>query len=745
MLAGALLFGVPLIIHLLNRRRYRLKRWAAMDFLLAAYRRTRRRLRLENFLLLLLRCLIIILLAMAMAKPFVSSESAVAALTDARRDVVIALDNSYSMNYMLTPDESCFDLAKKKIGDLLARLDEGRGDTVTLILMGMAPEFLVPFHSSPSDALLRLERLRNPALQGADFSALAALLAGEVTANMEGRKEVYIFTDLQARTLGAQEGEERTSTAALLAQAVEKGAIIRFVDVGKPVPVPENYTVTGVETLEGYVTTDTPTSFVATVQNFGNKPLLHQDGEGGVASNLRGSFVLDGKPLEVRSMRVKPGQSATVECRLKVHDPGFHHISFRLERDDLPVDDEQWFSFEVRQSVPVLLVDGRFSDDLFQSASGELMWLMNPARMDGGDERGTIFDPTVVDFKSFNAGRVEIDRYACVFLVDVEGLSAETAESLLNYTRSGGSLVIFLGDQVDATAYNQRLFSDPVNRLLPARLGETMGDELGAEAVDYFKISVTDPRHPIFEVFNDPRYKPLLEVPIFKFIQVEDVEEGVQEVARFVDTLGRQHPAVLVKGMGPGLVVLFTTSVSPEWSLLPESPVTFLPLIHSLLYFLTSHDETLYNLTVGDVISRRVADFPERIALVDPSGSREAIMEAVEKRVFGRYLLPLSNAPLSDVGPYLLEVDFNLSDRNVREFYTANVDPAEGNLTRFDPDSLDALFPGCDLRVIEAAVETGTDGEEDAGQGEFWKPLLMALIALVGLELVLSWRFGSYS
>src|SRR5687767_1380942 len=64
-LAGAA--AVPVVIHLLNRRRYRIVEWAAMRFLLAAQRQNVRRLRLEQWLLLAIRCLVLMLLVAAMA------------------------------------------------------------------------------------------------------------------------------------------------------------------------------------------------------------------------------------------------------------------------------------------------------------------------------------------------------------------------------------------------------------------------------------------------------------------------------------------------------------------------------------------------------------------------------------------------------------------------------------------------------------------------------------------------------
>src|SRR5947209_7047318 len=59
--------SVPIIIHLLNRRRFRIIRWAAMRFLLAAQRQNTRRMRLEQLILLALRVLLVLLVIGAMA------------------------------------------------------------------------------------------------------------------------------------------------------------------------------------------------------------------------------------------------------------------------------------------------------------------------------------------------------------------------------------------------------------------------------------------------------------------------------------------------------------------------------------------------------------------------------------------------------------------------------------------------------------------------------------------------------
>src|SRR5436309_11735298 len=59
--------SIPIIIHLLNRRRFKIVTWAAMRFLLAAQKKSSRRMRVEQILLLVVRCLIVLLLVLAMA------------------------------------------------------------------------------------------------------------------------------------------------------------------------------------------------------------------------------------------------------------------------------------------------------------------------------------------------------------------------------------------------------------------------------------------------------------------------------------------------------------------------------------------------------------------------------------------------------------------------------------------------------------------------------------------------------
>src|SRR6187200_1886336 len=78
--AGALAMSIPIIIHILNRRRFKTVTWAAMEFLLRAMKKNRRRLRFEQWLLLATRCLLLFLVATALSRPLGCKDNALARL-----------------------------------------------------------------------------------------------------------------------------------------------------------------------------------------------------------------------------------------------------------------------------------------------------------------------------------------------------------------------------------------------------------------------------------------------------------------------------------------------------------------------------------------------------------------------------------------------------------------------------------------------------------------------------------------
>src|SRR5687767_15897758 len=111
---GALAVSVPIIIHLLNRRKFRIVDWAAMDFLLEADKKNRRRIRLENLLLLLLRCLAVLLIGLLLARPFLPTNVTAGLIDAGQFERIVLLDDSLSMQAQ-AGNESAWEVAKKRL------------------------------------------------------------------------------------------------------------------------------------------------------------------------------------------------------------------------------------------------------------------------------------------------------------------------------------------------------------------------------------------------------------------------------------------------------------------------------------------------------------------------------------------------------------------------------------------------------------------------------------------------------
>src|SRR6266550_2706860 len=140
-----LLFGLaavaaPVLIHLLNRRKYQHIPWGAMRFLRTSVTKNQRRLRIEDWLLLLFRCAILALLAIALARPAIRQASG-ALFGGSNVTAVILLDNSYSMS-QTDGSSSRFDQAKIVASQVIDSLPSG--SKVSIIVASDIADAIIP-------------------------------------------------------------------------------------------------------------------------------------------------------------------------------------------------------------------------------------------------------------------------------------------------------------------------------------------------------------------------------------------------------------------------------------------------------------------------------------------------------------------------------------------------------------------------------------------------------------------------
>jgi len=350
LLAGMAAATIPIILHLLNRRKYRETRWAAMQFLLAAIRKNQRRIRVEQWLLLALRTLLILLVVGAMAKPFLESFGNV--ITGRRTHRVIVLDGSLSMGYS-SAGTTRFDQAKLLAAQLVK--DSRQGDTISVILMGQPPRVVIgdplPNLAEVQKEISDLSMTHGATDLPATFEAIDRVLDVSTIA----QKEILILTDLQQASWPqlASTGKEGLDRILAKIEARKPRSIV--IDLAGTTRS-ENRAITDIRIDSPVATVGMMAPIRAVLRNFGPSPAQ------GIAARL----TVDGRLGPEQSVDLPVGEDVPIVFNHQFTTPGDHVVEIAIDNDQLSLDDRRRLVVPVRESVNVLLVDGDFKSEPFK-------------------------------------------------------------------------------------------------------------------------------------------------------------------------------------------------------------------------------------------------------------------------------------------------------------------------------------------------------------------------------------------
>ena len=446
--------AVPVVIHLWSRRRYREVPWAAMQYLLSAVRRCKRRLLLEQWLLLAVRSLVVVLVVLAVAQPYL--ERRVFALASGQRiHRVLVVDGSFSMAYR-PAERSRFEQAKEWAARIVEQ--SPKGDAFTLILMAAPPRVAVGTPAFETGEFLREIEGLHISPTTADLPATLSAVQKTIQAVSRdtprlARHEVIFLTDLGRVGWAPAPGSDAAAHLRRLAEHLAPLATLTIIDLGQPA---DNVAVTAVNVVEPVVTTGQNVHFVAQVRSFSSAP-----------ARRTLEWLVDGRHVSQEAVDIAPGRTASISFAYRFDSAGDHSLEVRLDPDRLELDDHRWLAVPVKEAISVLCIDGRPSGEPFAGAAGYLARALSP---DPASERSLV--RTDVAPESAILER-DLGHYDAVFLSNVAQFTPSEVRVLDAYLSAGGNLVFFLGDRVLPDRYNRELTgqSPGTPRVLPARLG----------------------------------------------------------------------------------------------------------------------------------------------------------------------------------------------------------------------------------------------------------------------------------
>jgi hypothetical protein len=603
------LVSVPIIIHLLQRRRFRKVQFSAMDFLQRALRRTRRRVLLEDMLLLLLRTLAVLFFILALARP--SSKGLPLALGREARAELIVLDASLSMG-LHNDDESTYERALGVASKRLSALDPALEDRAAIIRAGLTTDRIAS--GNPEEVQAALRELERPDAARGDLSG--ALIAATRTvadlAMVAGQVRVSILTDLQANLWNRDSG-----IVAPIEELIALGCSIDLIDCG--LQPRNNVAVMALELSSARLVSGDSCEATVVLRNFGSLP-----------RDVQATLFLDDTPVAARRFSLSAQEQRDWNVPLSPVEVGARAVEVRIEHDQLLADDSRAAILTVDDGLQVVLVGQEASSS---QATGVFDAVQRYLQL--GEQAP--LRPHAVPV--LQLGEAELAEADLLVLADPGAIPSRTVRVIAPFVMQGGGLLIALGPQTGQAELQALL-----NALTAA--GVSVGDIVSNQD-EPARLDIAAPQHPALRFFTDQRWQPLLtEVPHYSYrpIAVAPRAPAPAEIAlRFLGASESvDSGAALVSwDSGFGQVALLAAAPHGTWNRMEEVPGGTLPLLYDLLFSLAPQPGYPTSFEIGASLAVTVDFPPTETELLNPDGIRRTNVAKATILSEGRHHLEL--------------------------------------------------------------------------------------------------------
>ena len=739
---GAVAASVPVIIHLLNRTRFRVIDWAAMRFIRESMRKNRRRVRLEELLLLLLRCLAIFLLALAVGRFLGCTDRAIPIVSAARQMThVFLLDDSVSMGQKLA-DANGFRRAANDLADMLE--DVPSSDKVAVLLTSKPTRAQALFDlgsiSNAEDLAGQVRDLGPSDTRGGLARALAT--AGELFALTEGDKRLHVLSDFRREDYADVDLSRDIKTKLQSLQRDEVDIVLMNYGADPAA----NLTIEEIKVLNKLTILGRPVRVQVRVRNNGAEPV----------ENVAVSFVVGDDEgaeakLPVQTIPViEPGQTQLVHVTCELTRTGSASVAASLPGDTLAGDNAGYLAMTIRKARRILIVDGE--QDLTDRQMNESYYLLSALDPNGDSGYGTAVRVVSPD----GLAEEDLNQFEMVVMANVSDLPLtisggdgsdpeQTPLKLLEaYVNAGGGLLIFTGDRINPTFYNGDFYGNGVG-LCPLKIEASITDKTrrdfvrllrGSIANDQVMRSYSGQRSQFTQFVRFYGYTPSTPAPP----TASSTVGPVRVLARFdnADTNPARTPAVAVRRYGKGQVMMICSAADVEWSDWPKD-LTFLPFINDVIGYLSRGAAEDAAEPVGEPIRFPLpAEMVAAKARIQTPRSEIPVALGDQDGAGGRILL---YPDAHEAGIYRLLL--SLADEKRTVMFARNVDPLEGRLERAGEEKLREWL-GVDFtyrdQLAPAAVEAAVVSEK----GEYWKAALVIMLIVMAAEVFLAQRFGHH-
>ncbi len=703
--AGVALAAVPVILHLFMKQTPKHVVFPALRLIRERQKRSRKKLRIKNWLLLLARMALLALMALALARPRIDAKIQAGA-QEVPTAIALVFDTSLSMGYK-ERDKTRLDEAKTHAEEILQRTHSGSQIFVVDSAEPGVPPALSPAAARKRIASLTLQPANRP-LNRALGQAYEAVVGSD-----RPLKEVYVLTDLARSAWELNQQVEGLDKVAKIKEGVST-YVIRLAPKDL-----HDVAVVSAETATGLATQDEPIPILAKVRASG-KP-----------ADRVVEFWVDGQKKDQKIVNIPADGEVDVPPFAPKLPIGLHRVEVHLdgEPDPLNVDDTYYLTLDVQPALKVLVVSDLIADADFVANALDPEILRNQP----GTPRPFHVERVLTSTLGPAGFSRPLKEYACVFLLDVRELEPALWSALTSYVKQGGGLVVSVGNRLasNVDAYNEGL----PGQLLPAKLGTMIRH---AEDFHFGRADIT---HPLFSQNPRDLLAELGRAPVYKSLSVEPAKD-----ARTILSYQDGTPALverIVPGARSGHVLLWTTALArvPEttvsWNDFPVGNWAFFQVMNQSIPYLSGTGTQSLVAEAGEDVSlpidptRRFTDYnahppgndQEPFRLNPPTGGGPLIVPG--PAIIGQWSVTASGPGTS---PLVLG-------------FSVNTPAAETRLTTLENKDLDTILGKGKYQLAESPEELKKVITETRIGREIYPWIMLFILLIVTLENVLANTF----
>lgn len=697
-LLGALAAAVPVLIHLINRQRALVHRFPAVRFLLLADRRTARKFRVRQWLLLALRMLIICLFALILAQPRLANDAA-AALSSPPLAMVILIDNSLSMQYR-DGQETRWQRATVLARRFLRLL--GPQDSAVVVPVLEATPTPAPVRMLSQERVAWEEQLQalQPHHATVDLAAAFQSAFTLLQASPAPRRQLVFLSDFTA-----QDWEHfHLSQVPIIPERLE----VHCVRLGPPTR-DDNVAITDVRITDKPFIANTPLEVTVFIRSFSAQ----------ARHNLRVDLLLGTETVGQQLADLGPDEQVTVPFRIPAPPAGLHWGEVRLQGDNFTDDDHFYYALRTAPPARVLVVDGDPGTSLFES---DIFYLLRALQPHGALAYPSFY-PKPITWEGLELER--LSDYQMVILCNVEALTPQVRQRLYQFVAAGGGLVFFAGNRVDAARYNAMFYHTdtpllPLPLAAPVQRPEEQPMALGTVVSS----------HEALNIFAGA--EGLLQgAKFYRYVAVEGA--AVVPGVRVLLSLQDAHPLLVEKDLGQGRVLFFTSSADRDWTDLPTQPA-YVPLLYGLTGYAAHLSAATQRLQVflpaAARLAGRLEDTDAPVTVQAPDGLESVV----------RYVRD-GEATAATVVDYTLPGLYHLTTPVGADFLAVNATRAESDFVKLALSDLQADLQPLSVVLEEEAAFGRSAAAAALPVRELAGVLLLGLMAVLIAENVCANRF----